>query len=79
MALVRPQDISLSINTLLNSSSDAAMLLVPLKEETLPSFKVVTDINDNVMYISRADIPFLMQKIHILKKVSCNVLLQKYT
>ena len=57
--LVRPQDISLSINTLLNSSSDAAMLLVPLKKRnSLSSFKVVTDINDNVMYISRADIPF---------------------
>ena len=57
--LVRPEDISLSINTLLNSDSDASMLIVPLKKSgSFSDFKVVTDNNENVMYISRADIPY---------------------
>lgn len=57
--LVRPDDISISIKTLLDSDSDASMLLVPLKKtNSISDFKVVTDLNENVMYISRADIPY---------------------
>lgn len=57
--LVRPHDINSSIMLAMSTGCDASLLSVPTKKKNSPSdFKIVKDINNRLMYISRADIPF---------------------
>lgn len=57
--LVNPESITKSINSFKsNDWADVTILAVPYsKEHSYSDFKVVLDINDRVMYISRNDIP----------------------
>ncbi len=57
--LLNPESIDISINTLLNCpTADASILAVPFKRENSPSdFKIVLNCKNEVMYISRNDIP----------------------
>ncbi len=57
--LLNPDSIDISINTLLNSpNADASILAVPFTRENSPSdFKIVLNCKNEVMYISRNDIP----------------------
>ena len=56
--LLNPDSIKVSIETLLKSDCDVSMLVVPFKYKNSPSdFKVVLNLKNEVMYISRNDIP----------------------
>jgi 3-deoxy-manno-octulosonate cytidylyltransferase (CMP-KDO synthetase) len=57
--LLNPLSIDTSINTLLeNEYADASILAVPFQRENSASdFKIVTNLKNEVMYISRNDIP----------------------
>ena len=56
--LLNPESVKVSIHALLDSDADASILAVPFDRENSPSdFKLVLDIEGNVMYISRGDIP----------------------
>lgn len=56
--LVRPQDITISIDTCLTNNADASLLSVRTQKFSSPSdFKIVKDRTGRLMYISRADIP----------------------
>jgi 3-deoxy-manno-octulosonate cytidylyltransferase (CMP-KDO synthetase) len=58
-ALVNPEYIDKVVNSLVNSSgADVAILVNPFSKKRSPSdIKVVLNENDEVMYLSRADIP----------------------
>jgi 3-deoxy-manno-octulosonate cytidylyltransferase (CMP-KDO synthetase) len=57
--LLNPDSIDLSIQTMVrNQTADASILAVPFRRENSPSdFKIVCNLKDEVMYISRNDIP----------------------
>ncbi len=56
--LLNPDSIAVSIDTLLNSAADASILAVRYKKEHSPSdFKLALNLANEVMYISRNDIP----------------------
>jgi len=56
--LLNPDSIKLSIETLISSDCDASLLVVPFSYKNSPSdFKVVINLKNEVMYISRNDIP----------------------
>ena len=58
-ALLQPIDINISINTLLNDKhAIASMLLTKYSiKNSYSDFKIVTDVNKHILYISRSDIP----------------------
>ena len=58
-ALLQPEHIDVSVNTLLNNKTAiASMLLIPFSiRNSFSDFKIVTDVNDFILYISRSDIP----------------------
>ncbi|MGI9317397.1 MAG: 3-deoxy-manno-octulosonate cytidylyltransferase [bacterium] len=57
-ALLNPQYIETSYRALLNSDAQASILVNPFHKTNSPSdFKVVLNLNNEVMYISRGDIP----------------------
>ncbi len=57
-AIFNPENIADSVNTLINSDADAAILVIDFFEKNSPSdFKVVLNTVNEVMYISRNDIP----------------------
>ena len=57
--LLDPSSIGVSIQTLIeNEDADASLLAVPFERESSPSdFKIVCNLANQVMYISRSDIP----------------------
>jgi 3-deoxy-D-manno-octulosonate cytidylyltransferase len=56
--LLNPDCIKVSIETLLSSDCDVSTLVVPFPKKNSPSdFKAVLNLNNEVMYISRNDIP----------------------
>ena len=56
--LLNPDCIKLSIETLLSSDCDVSTLVVPFPHKNSPSdFKAVLNLKNEVMYISRNDIP----------------------
>jgi 3-deoxy-manno-octulosonate cytidylyltransferase (CMP-KDO synthetase) len=57
--LLNPESIDVSIETMVhNNSADASILAVPFQREDSPSdFKIVCNLKNEVMYISRNDIP----------------------
>jgi 3-deoxy-manno-octulosonate cytidylyltransferase (CMP-KDO synthetase) len=57
-AILDPDHIQDSLDALLKSNSDASILVIDFFKENSPSdFKVVLNSKDEVMYISRSDIP----------------------
>lgn len=57
-AILEPEHIRDSLDALLKSSSDASILVIDFFKQNSPSdFKVVLNSKDEVMYISRSDIP----------------------
>ena len=57
-ALLNPDHIKISVDALIKSDADASLLVNEFKIVDSPSdFKVVLNQNDEVMYISRGDIP----------------------
>ncbi|MGE3609182.1 MAG: 3-deoxy-manno-octulosonate cytidylyltransferase [Bacteriovoracaceae bacterium] len=58
-ALVDPKDIDTIVNAVVNDSKvEIGLLVTPFKKYNSPSdIKTVVDLNNNVMYFSRSDIP----------------------
>ncbi len=57
-ALLNPEYIRVSVDTLINSDASVSLLVNEFTKVRSPSdFKVVLNLRDEVMYISRADIP----------------------
>lgn len=57
--LLNPEHISVSVNALLSSDAQASILVNNFKQVNSPAdFKVILNQNDEVMYISRGDIPY---------------------
>jgi 3-deoxy-manno-octulosonate cytidylyltransferase (CMP-KDO synthetase) len=56
--LLNPESIEKSIRALFESSCDASILAVPFSRKNSPSdFKIVINLKNEVMYISRNDVP----------------------
>jgi len=57
-ALLNPDHLRVSYEALINSRADVSILVSPFTKENSPSdFKVVLNLQNEVMYISRGDVP----------------------
>ena len=74
-ALLDPKHISIAVDTLIKNDADASMLVCKFHKRNSPSdFKVVLNSKNELMYISRGDIPcearnsapFFLKAYHIM-------------